>query len=359
MTAFLLHDIAVLFFSFFRSNIFFSKLIFKRIFSKPSNHFLFVGSSMGNEGGSSVKRELLESKFSSARNPRFVYIFSNYTYIFSFHIQILKLVGYYFVVNQNGVFKSDWYKGSHKIRNFIMAGSFKSSHLVLCQSQYCLDQAISYLGKPNGNVEILYNSVDLNKFYPSREWGRQKFSFLVFGVMGCDSIPRLRCTLEAFSLFIRSRPTNSFSMTIGGYLKGGISKTLRLMIAEMGLSNQVKLQGPIARTEVCGFLRSHSVLLALKENDPCPNVVIEAMASGLCIICSRTGGTVELVHDKCSIGVSSTPSQKLVDELSIAMERSYSKIEHYSSGARNRSKMFSQVAWLDRHKCILQGENSC
>ena len=50
------------------------------------------------------------------------------------------------------------------------------------------------------------------------------------------------------------------------------------------------------------FRRAH-VLLHTKVNDPCPTVVIEAMACGVPVAYPASGGTVELVGDEGGIGV--------------------------------------------------------
>ena len=60
--------------------------------------------------------------------------------------------------------------------------------------------------------------------------------------------------------------------------------------------------GTHRRTRPAIFRRAH-VLLHTKVNDPCPSVVIEAMASGLPVVYARSGGVPELVGDDAGIGV--------------------------------------------------------
>lgn len=49
--------------------------------------------------------------------------------------------------------------------------------------------------------------------------------------------------------------------------------------------------------ELAKVLRSGDVFINLSENDPCPNIVLEAMASGLPILYVPSGGVPELVGD--------------------------------------------------------------
>lgn len=55
--------------------------------------------------------------------------------------------------------------------------------------------------------------------------------------------------------------------------------------------------GAVAHHELAQALRSGDIFLNLSENDPCPNIVIEAMACGLPILYLPSGGVPELVGD--------------------------------------------------------------
>ena len=60
--------------------------------------------------------------------------------------------------------------------------------------------------------------------------------------------------------------------------------------------NVVRL-GHLTREGMARALRSCDVFLNLSENDPCPNVVLEALASGLPVLFRDSGGVRELVQD--------------------------------------------------------------
>lgn len=59
-------------------------------------------------------------------------------------------------------------------------------------------------------------------------------------------------------------------------------------------ANVVRL-GHVSRDHMAQALRSCDVFLNLSENDPCPNVVLEALASGLPVLYRDSGGVPELV----------------------------------------------------------------
>jgi glycosyltransferase involved in cell wall biosynthesis len=59
----------------------------------------------------------------------------------------------------------------------------------------------------------------------------------------------------------------------------------------------VERHGPLRHDALAGVLRSCHVLLFLSENEACPNVVLEGLASGLPIAYRHSGGVPELVGD--------------------------------------------------------------
>lgn len=65
--------------------------------------------------------------------------------------------------------------------------------------------------------------------------------------------------------------------------------------------NVVKL-GHLTRQGMATALRSCHVFLNLSEHDPCPNVVLEALASGLPVLYTYSGGVPELVGE-CGFAV--------------------------------------------------------
>ena len=60
--------------------------------------------------------------------------------------------------------------------------------------------------------------------------------------------------------------------------------------------------GYLGRDDLAAALRSCDVFLNLSENDPCPNVVTEALASGLPVIYRDSGGVPELAGE-CGIAI--------------------------------------------------------
>ena len=59
----------------------------------------------------------------------------------------------------------------------------------------------------------------------------------------------------------------------------------------------IRCLGVLGRTELAAAMRSCTVFLTFSENEACPNVVLEALATGLPVLYIDSGGTQELVEE--------------------------------------------------------------
>ena len=76
------------------------------------------------------------------------------------------------------------------------------------------------------------------------------------------------------------------------HLYGGIDPRLRARLEAM---EGVKVFGRVSRADMPAVFRNAGLFLVLEVNPPCPNAVIEALASGLPVVGYRSGSLAELV----------------------------------------------------------------
>lgn len=70
-------------------------------------------------------------------------------------------------------------------------------------------------------------------------------------------------------------------------------------IERLGLSDFIEMAGPKSSSEVAAILSKSDalVLSSVGEGEAAPVSIMEAMASGLPVVCSQTGGTHDMVQD--------------------------------------------------------------
>jgi glycosyltransferase involved in cell wall biosynthesis len=125
---------------------------------------------------------------------------------------------------------------------------------------------------------VIHNPVDVDRFRPEGPRvelpGTVRLAHVVFST-------NARKGAAALFELARRRPDITFVM-VGRYE------------APPQLANVV-LHGFADWQRLPAILRSCTAFITLAENDPCPNVVLEALASGLPVLYKASGGTPELV----------------------------------------------------------------
>ncbi|MFM8457893.1 MAG: glycosyltransferase family 4 protein, partial [Chthoniobacterales bacterium] len=135
---------------------------------------------------------------------------------------------------------------------------------------------------------------------------------------------------------------------------------VRETVASLGLGDSVVILPPFRQEEAPCIYRDHHVLLHPKYMDPCPTVVAEALACGLPVVASRSGGIQEMVDEECAALIDvpaswnelSTPTGRVLAQ---AVKSLASDLPDFSQHARRRSEeVFDQGTWISRHTEIFR-----
>jgi glycosyltransferase involved in cell wall biosynthesis len=98
----------------------------------------------------------------------------------------------------------------------------------------------------------------------------------------------------------------------------------------------VSYLGPIAHAHLPSVYQKADVFIHPRAGDGCPNVVVEALASGLPVICPKWGGTSELIG-KGGISVEAPPwnyTQEFVNAMTVATQSVIQKLDSFKKEAR-------------------------
>ena len=189
---------------------------------------------------------------------------------------------------------------------------------------------------------MLHNAVDTTVFTPARRLPEGGPVLLLGGDQ--FQLYRLPTALRTLELL----PDAQLLVT------GRVFGDGRALIDELGLSARVVLVGPYAQRDAPGLYRRAHVLLHPKVNDPCPHVVLEALACGVPVVHSVSGGTPELVGD-AGVGVRSETSWERdvppdPEALASGVLSVLDGLGEYRLAARERAMRFDLAPWVERHR---------
>ncbi len=322
----------------------------------------YGGARAGDQGGPLVKIQRLRERFDQHLwRYNIAYVLSGTPYFPNMAFALLKARGIPIVHNQNGVFYSGWYDGDWQHQNRRMARSFHGADHVFYQSEFCRKAAHRFLGTRAGPGEVLYNAVDTRKFRPQAEAARQRSSgttFLLTGKIDAHLFYRIQSTLHGLAE-ARKRGLEA-KLVIAGRLDSTALKATRQLIAELKLDDCIRVTGPYSQSEAPMLYASAHAYVTTKHQDPCPNAVLEALACGLPVLYSHTGGVSELVGSEAGIALDcdedwERPRVPSTSDIADGMIQIAERATEMSGAARTRAvSRFDIRDWLDRHDLIFR-----
>jgi len=251
------------------------------------------------------------------------------------------------VVNQDGVGYPGWAGARTVSVNRPLRRALLAADHVLYQSEFCRRAADAFLGPARGGWEVLHNAVDVDRFQPPRT-SPDDGPVLLLG--GDQTQPyRLELGLRTLVALLAREPAARLLVA------GRLTVDPGPLLDRLGLRDRVELVGRYSQDEAPGLYGRAHLLLHTKVNDPCPNVVLEAMACGLPVVFPASGGTVELVGDEAGVGVphrdgfdrDEPPSAEAMAD---AVGSVLASLDRYGEAARRRAvERFPLQPWLDRH----------
>jgi glycosyltransferase involved in cell wall biosynthesis len=262
------------------------------------------------------------------------------------------------VWNQNGVAYPAWAGDRVDAINGPMRLGLRTADHVFFQSDFCRRSAETFLGPPAGPAEVLHNAVDTSTFVPAPRPGRRPLTLL----LGGDQLQsyRLESALRALAL-VRADRCDARLLVTGLVSWPGAdnaSAHSRLLARELGVEHAVEWLGSYAQSQAPALMQRADVLLHTKVNDPCPNVVIEALACGLPVVYADSGGVPELVGPDAGRGVPVRADWQVEEPpdpafLAAAVAVVAADLGEYGRAARERAvERFGFPAWVERHRRV-------
>jgi len=171
-------------------------------------------------------------------------------------------------------------------------------------------------GYPAATAQTIYPGADIDAFYqvelPPRDRLRIAYASLVAHYKGADVLVEALSLLHAAGI--------EFTATIaGGTFQPGFVESLKQFVESEGLQESVHFTGALSRQELIQLYKTHNILVfPSRFEEPFGISQIEAMAAGLTLVTSGTGGAKEIIAESGTDGLifESENSFGLADSLS-------------------------------------------
>jgi len=165
---------------------------------------------------------------------------------------------------------------------------WRCTNRLICNAEMLRTRAVQELGVPPERVAVVPNCVDTERFRPAKPHPEGPPRLVSVSRLVDDKDPMN--LVEAFALVLREVPKARLTLVGDGPLRPQVEARL----AALGLGHAVDI------ITGCGEVRPHlaqaDVFALASRREGSPNAILEAMASGLPVVASRTGGIPDLVE---------------------------------------------------------------
>jgi glycosyltransferase involved in cell wall biosynthesis len=100
--------------------------------------------------------------------------------------------------------------------------------------------------------------------------------------------------IDAMDRLARMGRSDIYLLTVGG---GELLEAMRQRVSALGLRGRVRMKGWVMPKDIPDFMTACDIFCLPSRREGCPNVVLEALASGRPVVASRVGGVPELVRE--------------------------------------------------------------
>lgn len=268
-------------------------------------------------------------------------------------VRLVRRRGAAFAWNQNGVAYRGWHGDGWELVNAPRARLLHEADHVVYQSAFCKLAADRFYGARDGAWEVLHNPVDVEAFTPAPDAPRRPLTLL----LGGNQYQRYRVESALGALAAVRRELPDATLLVAGdvsFAADAYGQTTA-MIHRLGLAGAVELVGRYSQAQAPALFHRADILLHPKYNDPCPTVVLEAMACGLPVVYSASGGTPELVGAHAGVGIDApldweADHPPAAGDLANAILTLAGELAERSVAAREQALRFDSRTWVERHR---------
>jgi len=186
-----------------------------------------------------------------------------------------------------------------KTRKFVERRALCKSDIVAVLSRFTGEKLQRVYKIPTEKITIIPGGVDLKRFYPAANKTkiRQRLNIpeekmILFTVR--NLVPRMGLENLIYAVKDVVKTVPDVYLVLGG--KGALKETLISLTEELGIENYVKFVGFIPEAELPDYYRMADIfILPTLELEGFGLITLEALASGIPVLGTPVGGTVEIL----------------------------------------------------------------
>lgn len=189
-----------------------------------------------------------------------------------------------------------------------------------------LRDRVTELGVAPERIRVQHNGVDGERFrIRDRGAARQRLGVpadrqLVTFVGNLVPEKGVDVLIEALGA-LRGTGTENLELALVG--AGGMEETLRPRAAALGIGPRVRFCGRRPHEEIADWITAADLFCLPSRREGCPNVVLEALASGRPVVASRVGGVPELIREETGVLVPADDPAALAEGIRTALTRTW------------------------------------
>jgi glycosyltransferase involved in cell wall biosynthesis len=187
---------------------------------------------------------------------------------------------------------------------------------VICVSARVRDLLVE-AGLPVQNAEIIYGGTDVERFLNGRRRGCLPGQLKLLYAGQLVQHKGVHTAIEAMSIVVKEWGINEISLTLVGSGHPDYEAFLHVLIEREGLQNYVAIHKPVSKDEMPAIFQQFDVLIfpSIYE-EPLARITQEAMASGLAVVGTTTGGTTEILrHEETGLTFAPEDAQGLAEQI--------------------------------------------
>jgi glycosyltransferase involved in cell wall biosynthesis len=229
-------------------------------------------------------------------------------------------------------------KRQGRVLDWLNRRAFAASDRVVANSQEVAHYIAREYGAPAERTTVIYNAIDTERFHPTDDAAGDELCVVMVGRLVPQKNPGLFVSAAAV---VRQRVPNVRFVLIGD---GPMRPWVEHEVAVAGLRDRCVVTGE--RHDVPELLRQADLFWLTSNWEGLPNVVLEAMASGLPVVVTDVGGARELVRSGEEGFLVQAGDQMALVEHSVALLSDAERRRHFARAARARAETFAPALMI-------------